>query len=125
MTLLDTSSLVHFLRRKGDAAVTERVRRLLASGEVAICEIIAVELWMGVGSKDDARDVKELTELIPCLEIDSAVWALARRLALKCREAGAPVPSSDVVIAACAFAHGASIDAEDAHFTVLERIRSR
>jgi len=125
MTLVDTSSLVHFLRRKGDALVKERVRRLLTADEAAICEIVAVELWMGVGSKEDARDVKELTALLPCLEINAAVWTLARQLAQRCREAGEPVPSSDLVIASCAFAHGASLESEDVHFATLRRLASR
>ncbi|MGH8048423.1 MAG: PIN domain-containing protein [Chthoniobacterales bacterium] len=122
MTLVDTSSLVHFLRRKGDGAAKERVRRLLSAGQGAICEIVAVELWMGVRSKQDGRDMKELLELLPFLEINTAVWMMSRRLALKCREGGVPVPSSDIVIAACAFVHGASIESSDAHFARLEEI---
>jgi predicted nucleic acid-binding protein len=123
MTLIDTSSLVHFLRRKGDPAVKERVRRLLSGGDAGICELVAVELWMGVGSREDARDVKDLVGLLACLEIETGTWLLARRLAARCREAGTPVPSSDVVIAACAFTHGAAIDAEDIHYRILEQFR--
>ncbi len=48
MTLIATSSFVHFLCRKGDPIVKERVRSLLTSGDAAICELVAVELWMGV-----------------------------------------------------------------------------
>lgn len=123
MILVDTSSLVHFLRRKGDVAVKERVRGMLSAGEGAICEVVAVELWMGVASKEDGRDVKELIELLPSLEIDGRVWAMARRLALKCREAGLPAPSSDIIIASCAFVHGVAIESTDAHYAALERIR--
>lgn len=124
MTLIDTSSWVHFLRRKGDVRVKQRVTRLLVAGESAICELVAVELWMGVGSVEDSTDLQELVELVPCLEINAESWMLARKLAQKCREAGRLVPSSDLVIAACAFCHGAEIDSEDAHFALLERFRA-
>ena len=48
MILLDTSSLVHFLRRKGDPEVKERVRGILRGGDAAICPMVEVELSMGV-----------------------------------------------------------------------------
>lgn len=123
MTLVDTSSLVHLLRKKGDPIVKERVRRLFRTGDVAICEMVAVELWMGVGSPEDAEDVGELIEKIPFLPIDDHVWRRARTLAGSCRRSGMPMPASDVLIAACAFVHRAKIDTEDAHFEVLEGFR--
>jgi predicted nucleic acid-binding protein len=123
MTLLDTSSLVHFLRRKGDPVVKARLRGILRGGDAAICDMVAVELWMGVGSEEDARAVEALTSVLVLLPTDAGVWNLARRLAARCRREGRPVPASDVVIAACAFANGAGIDAEDAHFEVLRNLR--
>ena len=123
MTLLDTSSLVHLLRRKGDPAIKDRVNSILLRGDAAICEMVEVELWMGVASKQDEKDVTDLAALLVSLPIDEAVWAQAKLLASACRKAGNPVPSSDCVIAACAFVHGASIDYEDEDFRVLEECR--
>ena len=119
MILVDTSSLVHLLRRKGNPAIKERVRAILRSGDAAICPMIEVELWMGSSSDKDARDVQELSELLISLPATEAVWKEAARLARGCRELGKPVPSSDVVIAATAFVHGATIDTEDRHFEIL------
>jgi predicted nucleic acid-binding protein len=124
MILLDTSSLVHFLRRKGDPAVKERVRGILRSGDAAICPMVAVELSMGVGSEKDRRDVEELCELLISLPIDESVWAEAMHLGRVCRRVGRPVPASDLVIAACARVHGARIEAADAHFEVISSISS-
>ncbi|MEX2382182.1 MAG: PIN domain-containing protein [Opitutales bacterium] len=123
MILLDTSSLVHFLRRKGEPRVKERVRGLLATGEAALCEIVIVELWMGVGSREDEQDITQLISLLDSLPINSAVWERARELAVHCRKNGTPVPSSDIVIAACAFVNKAAIDYEDHHFAILETHR--
>ncbi len=123
MTLLDTSSLVHLLRRKGEQTVKDRVNSILLRGDAAICDMVEVELWMGVASKRDQEDVTDLAALLVSLPIDQAVWSRARLLASACRKAGNPVPSSDCVIAACAFVHGAGIDYEDEDFGFLEKFR--
>jgi predicted nucleic acid-binding protein len=123
MTLLDTSSLVHLLRRKGDQAVKDRVNSVLLRGDAAICDMVEVELWMGVASKEDEQDVTDLVALLTSLATDQAVWKRAKLLASACRKAGNPVPPSDCVIAACAFVHGASIDHEDEDFRFLETFR--
>ena len=123
MTLIDTSSFVHFLRLKGDRRAKQRVAGLLESGAAAICEIVAVELWMGVGSSADERDIKELCSLVSFLPLTESVWARAKHLAARCRSDGTPVPSSDIIIAACAFVHRASLDFEDQHFLILEKHR--
>ncbi|HEX5176715.1 MAG TPA: PIN domain-containing protein [Chthoniobacteraceae bacterium] len=123
MTLLDTSSLVHLLRRKGDPAVKERVNSILLRGDAAICDMVEVELWMGVATKEDEKDVVELSALLVSLPIDQAVWQRAKGLAAACRKAGTPVPASDSVIAACAFVHGTGLDYEDEHFRFLEKLR--
>ena len=123
MTLLDTSSLVHLLRRKGDPAVKERVNSILLRGDAAICAMVEVELWTGVASKGDEKDVVDLSALLVSLPIDQAVWQRAKELAASCRKAGTPVPAPDSVIAACAFVHGTGLDYEDGHFRLLEKLR--
>lgn len=123
MTLLDTSSLVHLLRRKGDQSVKDRVKSILLRGDAAICEMVEVELWMGVASKQDERDVTDLAALLVSLPIHQGVWTRAKSLAAACRKAGTPVPSPDCIIAACAFVHGAALEYEDQHFRLLETFR--
>lgn len=123
MTLLDTSSLVHLLRRKGDQTVKERVNSILSRDEAAICDMVEVELWMGVASRQDEKDVTDLAALLVSLPIDQAVWKRAKALAAACRKAGNPVPSADCIIAACAFVHGAELDYEDEDFRLLETFR--
>ncbi len=124
MILLDTSSLVHFLRKKGDPEVKERVRAILRGGDAAICPMVEVELAMGVGSARDGREVEELCGLLISLPVDRNVWEEAARLGRACRRNGTPVPASDLVIAACARVHDARIEAVDAHFRVLCELAS-
>ena len=124
MTLIDTSSWIHFLRRRGESNVKQRVRELLKDGSVVTCPVVLAELWMGAGSVKDRQDVQELQDVLPCLPMDQQTWELSYRLASVCCERGTPVPASDLLIAACAFFHGAMIDAEDKHFGTLETYRA-
>ena len=124
MTLVDTSSWIQFLRRGGNATVKQRVRDLLKDGSVVTCPVVLSELWMGAGSAKDRQDVQELQDVLPCLPFEHATWELSYRLARVCCEQGTPVPASDLLIAACAFSHGATVDAEDKHLDVLEACRS-
>ncbi len=124
MTLIDTSSLIHFLRRKGDPAVKQRVKSLLLGGDVAICDMIMVELYQGVGSPKDQQQIDQLMQYMVLWPTKKETWQRAGRLAQQCRQAGTPVPSSDIVIAACAFENQAEIDSEDAHFEMLKGFRS-
>lgn len=124
MTVVDTSSWIQFLRRNGQPEVKQRVRGLLDRGESVICPVVLVELWMGAGSEPDRRDVADLQSVLISLPIDTEVWACASSLASVCRAKGTPMPSSDVIIAACAFTHGAALEAVDAHFATLEGYRS-
>ena len=124
MTLIDTSSWIHFLRRRGESNVKQRVRELLKDGSVVTCPVVLAELWMGAGSVKDRQDVQELQDVLPCLPLNQQTWDLSYRLAGVCCERGTPVPASDLLIAACAFFHGAMIDAEDKHFGTLKTYRA-
>ena len=121
MTLVDTSSWIHFLRRGGKEAVKKRVRDALADGSAVTCPVILAELWMGAASEKDRKDVQELQDVLHCLPIEQETWKLAYQLARSCCANGTPVPSTDLIIAACAFFHGASIETEDKHFALLQR----
>jgi len=124
VTLIDTSSWIQFLRRGGNATVKQRVRDLLKDGSVVTCPVVLAELWMGAGSVKDRQDVQELQDVLPCLPMEPLTWELSYRLAQICCQRGTPVPASDLIIAACAFFHGAMIDAEDRHLNTLEDCRS-
>lgn len=124
MTLVDTSSWIHFLRRNGEATAKKRVSDLLSEGSAAICPVVLAELWMGARSGKDRSDVQELQDALPCLEMDLRVWEICYPLASTCCQKGTPVPTSDLLIAACAFAHDTAIEASDKHFVTLEKYRA-
>ena len=123
MTLVDTSSWIPCLRRDGEPEMKEKVRSLLLDGAAVLCPVVLAELWMGAGSKKDQADLTDLSAVLRCLPMTGEVWECSFRLACVCRAKGTPLPLSDLMIASCAFIHGAKTLAKDTHFETLEVYR--
>jgi predicted nucleic acid-binding protein len=113
--LVDTSSWVEYLRER-ESEAGDRVEALVLSGEAAWCDLTLVELWHGVRGAKEKRELAEMENEIERVSVDAPVWRLASRLALRCREKGITVPTSDLVIAACAVTHKLELEHCDAHF---------
>lgn len=122
MTLIDTSSWIHQLRDRGDATVRRRVETLLQSGEALWCPIVRLELWAGVRGASERKVLAHYEQIIPELEITSEIWDEACKLASLSRQSGNNLPSSDLLIAACARHHGVGVESSDAHFAVLMKL---
>ena len=115
MKLVDTSSWVEYLRGR-ESEAGDSVEVLFLSGEAAWCDMTLVELWHGVRGAKEKRELAEMEKEIDRIGVDAAVWRLASRLALRCREKGFTVPTSDIVIAACSVAHKLELEHCDKHF---------
>ena len=101
-----------------------QVRSLLLDGAVLLCPVVLAELWMGAGSQKDQTELLDLSAVLRCLPMTDEVWECSFRLARICRAKGTPVPSSDLLIASCAFIHGVKVLAKDKHFQTLEEYRA-
>ena len=115
MKLVDTSSWVEYLRGR-ESEAGDRVEVLVLSGEAAWCDMTLVELWHGVRGVKEKRELAEMESEIERVPVNEAVWRLASKLALRCREKGVTVPTSDIVIAACGAAHKLELEHCDGHF---------
>jgi predicted nucleic acid-binding protein len=115
MKLVDTSAWVEYLR-PGLSEVGERVEELVLEDEAAWCDMVMLELWNGARGAEEKRKLAELSAAAPRLETTSAVWALAHRLAVRCRDRGKSVPAADILIAACAVHHEVGLEHKDGHF---------
>ena len=115
MKLIDTSSWVEYLRGR-ESEAGDNVETLVLSGEAAWCDITLVELWHGVRGAKEKRELTEMENEIERIPVDAAVWRLASKLALRCREKGITAPVSDIVIAACAVTHNLELEHCDKHF---------
>jgi predicted nucleic acid-binding protein len=118
MKLVDTSSWVEYLRGRGSEA-GGRVEVLFLKGEALWCDMTLVELWHGVRGAKEKRELAEMEKEVEHIPVNAAVWRLASRLALRCREKGLTVPSTDLVIAACAVTHTLELEHCDKHFDEL------
>jgi predicted nucleic acid-binding protein len=91
---------------------------LLAAGEAAWREIIALELWNGVTLNQRAK-LEALKSLVVPLTINASTWLYARKVASAARAAGLTIPVPDLLVAACAQIHRLDIEHhKDEHFVM-------
>jgi predicted nucleic acid-binding protein len=85
-----------------------------------------VELWNGARCDYEKQQLRDLEKEIPCLQTTPDAWQTARTLARESRKSGKTVPAADLIIAACALSHGASIEHSDSHIDfILKTHKSR
>jgi predicted nucleic acid-binding protein len=119
MVLVDTSSWIHLLRPDGKPAARARVEAALSAGTACWCPLIRLELWNGAGGSREKKVLRDLEKLLPELPITQAVWDEAFELARRARGAGITIPSTDLLIAACASHHDVELETSDGDFEAL------
>jgi predicted nucleic acid-binding protein len=122
MILVDTSLWVHQMQRKGDPLHRKRVETLLLAGEAAWCPMVRLELWAGIGNDRERDMMRDYERILPEFPIDDDAWRLACDLGARCRRAGLAIPSSDLLIMACARRHGVPLEHADEHFRLIETV---
>ena len=122
MKLIDSSSWIHALRKDGDPGIRAKVHQLLVEDEAAWCDLVRVELWRGVSKKKEVSFLREMEQSIRLLPVTPEVWNLACELAQKCRIQGTPVPTTDIVIAACALFHKVGLEHSDKHYEIIGKL---
>ena len=119
--LADTSAWIEYLRRTGSPA-NIAVRRLLASQELLVTDVVTLELM--AGARDDADELR-LEALLATAEATPVIpedWRAAARLQRRCRARGETVRrSADCLIGAVALRVGVPVLHADADFEVLAR----
>lgn len=100
--LIDTTFVIDHLR--GDEAATDRLGRMLASGdEVFINDVVACEAWFGALADDDPR-LKTLLDTFEFVQAGPDSARLAGRWRASARRRGWALSLSDALIAAAAAA---------------------
>jgi predicted nucleic acid-binding protein len=95
------------------------VEDLLTSGDAAWCPLVRLELWNGARGDHERKVLREMENGLVSLEINAVVWDLACDLASRARTKGLTIPVSDLLVAACARHHGASVEHVDPHFDLI------
>ena len=120
MFLLDKSA--HEVRRR-DLAAKARFDQAMLDGQLAVCEVTVLELLYSARNSDDYRAVSGALETMPWLPTTNE--AMRRALVVQ-RELAAkgmhrrPIP--DLVIAATAEQHGATVLHYDKDFDLIAEV---
>ena len=125
MRLIDTSAWIDALRHTGDIETRRAVDEATRSGEAATCDMVLLELWIGARGAPEQDAIAQLALNLTILPINADVWKSAHALARRCRAAGVTVPTTDLVIAACADHHGVDLLERDAHFAQIAKARAK
>ncbi len=120
--LIDTTSWIEALRRKGREDVRERVRQLMLDDEAAWCEMIRLELWNGARGDYEKQKLTELEHAVTNLAITDGVWQMAYDVAKLCRRHDQTIPATDILIAACALYHNVRLEHCDSHFNTIFKL---
>jgi predicted nucleic acid-binding protein len=126
MILVDTSAWIEYFCATGSTAAIE-VRQLLSdgTGQIAMCEPIAMEVGCGA-TNETHTTLERLVNGLPSLAVDNAVdFRTAADIYRAARRAGKTIRSiNDCLIAGVAIRHGARVVHCDADFDVIAQITS-
>lgn len=113
--LLDTNICIGFLNHK-DAKLKARIQRT-APGELWLCAVVKAELLFGArnGSRapENLRRLDRFFEAFESLPFDDDAAQAYGLLRAELRRAGKPIGANDMLIAAIALAHRATLVTRD------------
>ena len=123
MIVVDSSAWVEYLRASGDP-VDARLTELLERGEdVAITEVVFMEILAGARSRGHRRDLRSALLACPMLPLEGlADFEEAAAVYRVCRAAGETIRSmTDILVAVPAIREDASVLHKDRDFDAIAR----
>jgi predicted nucleic acid-binding protein len=119
MIIIDSSVWVYELRRLFYPAVKERIYSILLESEVAINNIIKLELLGGAKTEQEYKRIKSRLDALYFIESSKGLWDFSSLLAFKLRRKGITVPYADIFTAASAVSEHAVLVHADSHFELI------
>ena len=124
-SLIDSSAWIPLFRRNHPAAprLRARIAQLQANGEAATTEPVKLELLRGARDAADYQQLKALLGSLTLLTVTPERWEEAAQLGFRLlRQHGITVPSADLIIAAVAMAHSATLVYRDGDFDLIAKV---
>lgn len=123
---LDTSAYSHFVRGHVEAAELIDQAAWIGVSAVVLGELHA-GFRMGNRRADNERGLSQFlaNPVVHVLSIDDDAAALYGELVVELKQAGTPLPTNDIWIAAVSARDGATILTFDEHFRSIRRVGSR
>jgi len=115
--IVDTSVWIDYFRGS-NTALASTLDGLLDEDRVVLVPPVRLELLLGCRKSQRVRLLR-LLEAIPTLPATEGAWKAAERLSLELREDGVTAGVVDLLIAALAFEHAASLWTLDKDFDPL------
>ncbi len=116
--ITDTSIWIEFFRN-ADTPVSDYLKHLLRSGQVALTGMVLAEILQGIKSPKEARLVRRNLESLPFVETGIKIWQHAGETSATLRKKGHTIPLSDIIIASTAMIEGYEIFTTDPHFDMI------
>lgn len=118
MLLIDNSAWA----RRHDRLVRERFAGMIEAGDVAVCLPFLLEAGYSARSGDDHARLLDDLSILPRIEIDRDIEALALRAQEQLARIGHHrLPPSDIVIAACAQSAGVGVLHYDRDYDLIAK----
>ena len=114
--LVDTSAWLYALRKEFNSVIRERLDQLLKENRVITAGIIKLEILGGTKSEKEFQRLKMRLDALEECKTDTQLWEKAYDLAFQLRKKGVTIPYTDILIAATALSHEATLLHVDAHF---------
>ena len=123
--LFDTNGYSAF--KRGDPKAIEIVRnaRSMAINATVLGELL-IGFSLGRKEAENRRELNEfiyspLVQFLPIIETTAERYAVIEKML---RQAGTPIPTNDIWIAASALEHGMDLFSHDAHFRHIPALRT-
>jgi predicted nucleic acid-binding protein len=118
--LIDTSIWLEVLARgRADPNLIQRADELLAADVVAITGMVRLELLGGARTRKEYQRLDRLLSALHYIPVDEDCWDEAAHAGFGIRQQGISVPFTDLLIAAVAIRHKATLLHRDRHFDLI------
>ncbi|PPD50217.1 MAG: VapC toxin family PIN domain ribonuclease [Methylobacter sp.] len=120
MVLIDTSVWIDFFRQPTPTDHVIKLKTALNFEEVAICDVILMELLQGIRDENQYSLTKEYLLDLPCLPINQSTYLAAAQIYRNLRSRGITIRKSiDCVIAAVALENHCKLLHHDRDFDFI------
>jgi predicted nucleic acid-binding protein len=121
MILVDSSAFIEYYRPSGSPRVRAAVADAIAADLVAVNGVVWVEIIAFAATESDYRKLISDFEIFRWLELGSHSFNLASELGFMLRRKGITIPATDLIIAASAVQHEATLYHVDSHYDMLAK----
>lgn len=122
MILVDSSAFIEYYRPSGSLAARRKVAAAIEADQVAVNGIIRVEILAFAPSDIELRKLASDFDAFHRLDLEPRDFDRAVELGFALRRRAITVPTTDLIIAACAIRAGATLYHLDRHFDQIAEV---